>query len=68
MIDESWVEQLKIENDPGESAAEVVATSRRTSMPSGPALVKMVADRVYAMMLEDLRIENERRRIAHWRQ
>jgi len=60
--------------EPGIDQPEIVdapdvgaGTGGETTGPSFDKLVKLVTDKVYAMMLEDLRIENERRRTSHWR-
>lgn len=63
MSNEPGIDQPEIDVAPGVGAG----TGVETTAPSFDELVKLVTDKVYAMMLEDLRIENERRRTSHRR-
>ncbi len=47
----------------GDSTRTQDQTSRRPVGQITPELVEKVTDKVYAMLLKELRIENERRRV-----
>jgi hypothetical protein len=53
---------MEIYRQPSESQAAGPEQSHEPSGEVSPELVRQIAERVYALILEDLRIEYERRR------
>ena len=55
--------QAELQNQPDGSAPSKPGEESTKQMEITPELVRAISDRIYAMLLQDLRIERERERL-----